>query len=206
MLLQLLILYCTLLLLTTVFGLINYKKMGPSTKIIFWYIGATFLVETAATLAGYFLKYNLIIYHIYSYLQLFLISLYFHSVSEKFKRNKILLWSGLIGITLGLMDALFVDKPKDNINGHFLVIESFLIIGMSLFSFYELLASDEIDITHNPRFWFSALFLVFWSFTFFYWLIGLTIRNLSPEHASWMHITLWAINFLTYSGDRKSVV
>lgn len=199
MLIKLLIFYCAVLLIATICGLINYKKMGPSSKIMVWYVAATFAFETTATLAGYFLKYNLLIYQLYSYLQLFLICLYFHSTSLRFRNNKAILIVGIIGISLGIIGAL-LQRENENISAHLLVLEAYLIIGMSLHSFLELLGSDELDMNRNPQFWFSALFMIFWTFTFFYWLVGLTIRAELPENGVWMDIMIWTINILTYAG------
>jgi hypothetical protein len=85
------------------------------------------------------------------------------------------------------------------LNTNFVVLESFLIIGMSLVAFYRLLISDDIRIFALPRFWFSAIFLVFWSFTFFYWLVGATIYRSLPEKALWLNLMIWLINIAVYS-------
>lgn len=200
--LKLLIVYCVLLFIASICGFINYRRMNIPSKILVWYVSATCLTEVVAIGAAYQYHNNLIIYHIYSYIQLFLISLYFTLESRKFRKNKVLMIVGVLGMLLGMLDALFIGKTheNENINTHFLVMESFLIIGMSLLSFYELLASDEINIGSNPRFWFSGLFLVFWSFTFFYWLIGLAVNNYLPEKGDWMRVMLFTINTLTYTG------
>jgi hypothetical protein len=200
--LTLLISYCSLLLLASICGFIKYNKMNTASKVLVWYVSATCLFEAAATGAAYYFHNNLLVYHVYSYIQLFLISLYFNLASRKFRKNKLLIIIGVAGIVFGLLDALFIEKPRENenINTHFLVMESFLIIGMSLLSFYELLSSDEFNISRNPRFWFSAIFLVFWSFTFFYWLVGLAVNTHLPEKAGWMNIMLLTINILAYTG------
>jgi hypothetical protein len=70
---------------------------------------------------------------------------------------------------------------------------------MSLFAFYRLLISDELAVFSMPRFWFSSIFLVFWSFTFFYWLVGATIYKMAPGKAIWLNLMIWFINIVTYS-------
>lgn len=198
--LKLLIAYCTLLLFASICGFVNYKKMDPPSRVLVWYISATCLSEVMATGAIYFYKYNLIVYHVYSLLQLFLISLYFNTACKSLRKNNLGIIIGIIGVVLGVLNSIYFQQPTHSINTNFFVIEAFLIIGLSLFSFYELLASDETHVNRNPLFWFSSLFLVFWSFTFFYWLIGVTIRKAIPEDVTWMDTMIWIINILTYTG------
>lgn len=170
--------------------------MDRSTKILVWYIGTTCLVEWLAVGATILYRNNLIIYHLYSIIQLFLISFYFNSVSKRFRKNNLMLSVGIVGIVIGILNSLFIQTPWKYLNTNFLMLESFVIIAMSLFTFYELLASDEVDIGRNPVFWFSALFLVFWSFTFFHWLIGLTMH----DQATLIAYMIWSISVLIYSG------
>jgi hypothetical protein len=40
---------------------------------------------------------------------------------------------------------------------------------------------------------------VFWSFTFFYWLVGATIYKMAPGKAIWLNLMIWFINIVTYS-------
>ena len=104
-----------------------------------------------------------------------------------------------LGIVASVVNTILL-QPITELNTNFIVLESFLAIGMSLFAFYKLLASDIIDVHLNPRFWFSSIFLVFWSFTFFYWLVGVTIYNLMPDKAFWLNAMILFINIAAYSG------
>lgn len=192
------IFYMLILCLAAVTGLIRYKKLDKASKLIVWYIIVTFVMEGASMVAAIVYKNNLPIYHIYSPLQFLLLSVYFNQ-SPSNNRIKLAGWLiGIGGVLLSIANSLYL-QPLNELNTNFIVLESFLIIAMSLFAFYKLLASDFMYVHLSPRFWFSAIFLVFWSFTFFYWLVGVLIYKSMPDKAIWLNIMIWFINIVTYS-------
>jgi hypothetical protein len=161
----------------------------------------TFIIESIGAALAFFddRPNNLFLFHIYSPVQFFILSIYF-AYSDKHKRVRKFGWGlALIGIVASILNTLLL-QPVTELNTNFIVLESFLTIGMSLFAFYKLLASDIIDIHLNPRFWFSSIFLVFWSFTFFYWLVGVVIYKMIPDKAVWLNGMILFINLATYAG------
>lgn len=187
-----------ILCLASTTGLIRYKKLDRASRLIVWYIVLTFIMEALAMLAAIIYRNNLPIYHVYSPLQFLVLSIYFN-ISEDQKRIKPAGWIiGIGGFILSICNSIYL-QPLTELNTNFIVLESFLVIAMSLFAFYRLLSSDFMYVHLSPRFWFSAIFLVFWSFTFFYWLVGVLIYKSMPDKAIWLNIMIWFINIFTYS-------
>ena len=194
------IIYQVVLLLAAIAGLVHYKRMDKASRLLVWFICSTFLSEAIAV--WFALKYgnSLIVYHIYNPLQLFLIALYFNFEIEYFHRKKIGWYLGIGGIMLSIFNSVFLQSPFKVIDSNFLITESFIIIGLCLYSFYSLLLEDSVEDFFDNRFWFSSLLLIFWSFTFCYWLIGPTIYKTSPKTSEWINVMIWVINVLCYSG------
>lgn len=191
--------YFVILCLAAITGLIQYKKLDKASKLIVVYLVITSISEGLALFGSLMYKNNLVIYHLYCPIQFLLLSIYFNLSPDQKKINAAGWIIGLSGLMLSIINSIFFQPPLKELNTNFIVIESFLIIGMSLFSFYRLLASDIIYIHLVPKFWFSSIFLVFWSFTFFYWLVGVVIYKSMPDMAFWLNIMIWFINIVTYS-------
>ena len=195
------IIYLAVLLFSVSSGVSRYTQLNKPSKLIVIYLAITFLVESIAIGIAFFHKNpkNLFLYHVYSPAQFLFMCLYF-SYSDKHKFIRKIGWIlAFLGIVASVVNTILL-QPITELNTNFIVLESFLAIGMSLFAFYKLLASDIIDVHLNPRFWFSSIFLVFWSFTFFYWLVGVTIYNLMPDKAFWLNAMILFINIAAYSG------
>src|ERR1044071_5398828 len=175
-------LYLAILCFATVIGVIRYGSLDNATRLLVWYIGLTFLTEgIAITMSIFYHRNNLFLYHVYSPLQFLLLSFYFN-YSDRYQRLYGAGWIiGIAGIVVSLLNSFYL-QPLHELNTNFVVLESFLIIGMSLVAFYRLLISDELAIFSLPRFWFTSIFLVFWSFTFFYWLVGAVIYKIGRAH------------------------
>jgi hypothetical protein len=191
--------YLVILCFASFAGLVHYKKMDKPTRIMVWYVVITLISESIATYAAFVFKNNLPVYHFYNLIQFLLLSLYFNYSAEK-QHFKLSGWIiGLTGIIFSIVNSVYFQHPTKELNTNFVIIESFLIIGMSLFSFYRLLVSDFIYIHLSPKFWFSAILLVFWSFTFFYWLVGVIIYKSMPNMSFWLDAMIWFINIVAYS-------
>lgn len=192
--------YLVILCFAAIAGLIHYKKMDKPTRIMVWYVILTLFSESIATFDAFVYKNNLAVYHFYCPLQFFLLSLYFNFSTKEQRVSNIGWIIGVTGITLSIINSIYFQRPTKELNTNFVILESFLIIGMSLFSFYRLLASDVIYVHLLPKFWFSSIFLVFWSFTFFYWLVGVVIYRSMPNMSFWLDTMIWFINIVAYSG------
>jgi hypothetical protein len=195
--LSVIIIYLLVLTLSKIIGLVQYKAMDNSSRIMVIYLCQAWLCETLAVYAAFVYKDNRLIYHVFSIIQFLIICWYYHRSIMLFKRYPIALILGVAGFVFGVINGVYYQRNQFNTN--FLIVESTLVIAMTLLSLYELLASDDdIDLIKHPQFRFSCLLLIFWSFTFTYWLmqtIDSTIGSIT-----WIAILVNVINIICYSG------
>lgn len=197
----------TLLILTVLFtasiaSLIHFNKMDKASKYISLMIIISFLGELIATIVVIYFKKNNIIYNISNMLYFFTACLYFNTIIKSFKKNNIGLLIGIAGIVVSLLNILFI-QGLHLANTNFWALESIIIVSFCLYYFYNLLLSDETDdknIKLPIYFWYNAILLTFWSFTFFYWLMGITIRTVYHDTTNWLKYLLFGINLITYTG------
>lgn len=192
--------YFAILITAIIVGMCKYLILDNSTRIMFFYI----FIATAAEITAYYCakeyKNNLPVYHILSPIQLAVLSFYYSSIISTIKKRVALIIS-IGGVIIAIFNAVFVQNPFKQLNTYFLVLESIVIIVMTLYFFYYYLNLDYDSsrklLTH---FIISCLLLLFWSFTFLYWLAGLSIRIGLSDNGVWMKFMIMGISIITYTG------
>lgn len=150
-------------------GLITYRYLDKSAKTILVLVALTLLVEQLATFFAYKFHNTNYVYGLFNPIQLYLILLYYNYSIDKFYGNNIAKIIGIICCILGLVNYFFIQSPE-KMNNFFLLFESIIVIGFSLYAFYRmLLVDDNLILTHQPHFWITSIFLFFWTITFFIW-------------------------------------
>lgn len=199
--LVLLSIYLLLLAGVSIIGLIKIKSIDTPAKIILTCIALTAISESIAHYLSISLKNNLVVYHIYNPVQFLLLCKYYNSIISFFKKYNTGIVIGITGIILSVLNSTFLQNPMTSFNTNFLVLESILIIGMTLCYFY-----DFLNTTHTTKqfatsdFWIACLLLVFWSFTFFTWAAGIALSLVISDYMFWIRYMMYAINIITYSG------
>lgn len=197
----LLTIYLLLLAGVSIIGLVRYKIIDTPAKIILVNIALTTLSETIAHYLSLSVSNNLMVYHLFSPIQFLLLCIYYNSIVGFFKKYNTGIVIGIIGIILSVLNSSFLQNPVTSFNINFLVLESILIIGMTLCYFY-----DFLNTTHTTKrfatsdFWIACLLLVFWSFTFFTWVAGIALSLVISDYMFWIRYMMYVINIITYSG------
>jgi hypothetical protein len=111
---------------------------------------------------------NMAIQHIFSPLELLIVGFYFHHSVSTFRKKKIGVLVAVTGIALAILTTWFLE-PLLTHPTIFLLTEAFIIIILSLFSFFHIFYKEEVRLLTSVQFWISFIMLVFWSFTFFIW-------------------------------------
>lgn len=173
--------------------------MDKAFKILLSYLIITLISEPLAMYLAYVYKNNLPQYHIYGLIQYVLLcSYYIYATPIKNKYAKIAIIS--FGILVSIINSLFIQNPFKVYNSNVTAFSSFVLMLLSLNALYVLLESDEIDIMNNPHFWITTILLIFWSFTFFYWVIGTKLNDATIKGRQWLDVIFMSINYLAYSG------
>jgi len=190
--------YLASLLFASLCGTFKFHRLDRASKVLFILICCGFVNEVAA----YFLarKYhnNLSLYTVYSFIEFGLLCLYFNYVIDVFKKKNIGIYLGVAGIGLGIANTVFV-QHMDNLNSYFLLLESLLVIGMSLFAFFRmLLKHDSLNLYKYPHFWFISIILFFWNITFLTWGLYSYINTQLRQSAMDINIGLASVGIATY--------
>lgn len=193
------VLYLLILLFTSISGLIHFSKMNKALKFLVLFIITTTIVETIGIYCFYVYKYSAPIYNLTAPLRFYLLCLFYNYSNQKFRDLRLGIYTGVCGFVVAITNCIFLQDPFDTTCTNFLAIEAILCISMSLTYFYFLLQSDEVSIIYNQEFWAIALLLVFWSFSFFNWLLYLEVySSLVQESIEVVRILNTSINYIIY--------
>lgn len=126
-----------------------------------------------------------------------LITLYFSYILKGFRKNKIAIWTGLIGIIFGIVNFTILQKINA-FSVNYLLFEGFCVILLALIAFYYLLLNeDDLKLHLYPHFWFTSILLFFWSVTYVTWGIFPLIQ--SKENVQLVGMFIWLINVISYA-------
>jgi len=194
-----LILYILLLLCINLLSISRWKKFRIAEKLIAVLIFITVFAEVIAAYAVQRWHNNMPIYHVYTPLEFFLISLYFNYSIKAFRRKNFGVLLGVIGVLLSFCNTLFLQKIT-TINSYFLMFEGTVIIGYCLLSFHQILMDEERLPYRFAHFWMTVCFMIFWSATFTCWGIYTVVEQDNSLFVSIFNKLLAVANFTFYLG------
>lgn len=179
-------------------SLINRKFLHPADKYLHYLLLCNIVVELSAIYFMKVYKNNMYVYNIFSPIELFLIALYFQERIDWLKKRKIGIYIGCVGIIFAICNSIFW-QPINTINSIFLLFEGFVIIGLCVFSYYQLMLHRQ-PIISNVHFWFTTIFLFYWSCLFSYWgMYDMLLTELNSYMNPATYI-LWIVNIVSYLG------
>ena len=171
-------------------------------KIVVLILVLTWSVEVTALIAiltkHYFVKN--VIYHVFNIVQLILVTNFFLEINKPGHHKILRRINYVIWPVLGTGNVVLF-QPINGLNTNTLMLESFAVISMSLWTIYVALKqSDTTNIFNNLFFWVSFLLLIEWSSTFFFWaFVKLLNRNDWPYMKTATNACN-VINIITYTG------
>lgn len=161
--------YLFAIFLTIVFGVYHYKRFDKPLRIFFILMLLTFMNETTTYVLVLLEKRRTLLSHIFSFLELSLICMYFIYCLNIVHRKMYSLLCVVLSALLGYGNSCFF-QSIDTYNTYMLIVEAFLIIGMALFMLYSFFKNDAlINISRNIHFRIWIAVLILWTGTFFYW-------------------------------------
>ena len=199
MLTTLLSMYFLVLSISSGIGMFFYRKYDGATRFICILLATTLVSEIVSRYFAYHYNNNNAVFHFFNVIELYLISIFFFK-SILLRHFKVaLICITVIYPLLGILNALFL-QPLDVLNSNFIVLESFIVMAMALYSLYRILINEKIHtIQSHPQFWFWVCLLIYFSATFFFWPIIkiLYVQKRNYYLAIYMQIV---INIIAYSG------
>jgi hypothetical protein len=185
--------YLFIVLLCVIAGAARYKKIDTATKTIYYLLCIMLISECATRIFS-----KAPIYHIYTVVELWTITIYFLQTTVKKMINTFIMLATIAYPTLAILNVMCIEDPT-KLNAYSITVESFAVIVMSLYALYKILINDSIDnlFKHIP-FWLWTCFLTYFSSTFFFWS---TIKILYKIHSSGYVIAVFSqiiMNILVY--------
>ncbi len=194
--------YYAILLLATIIGITRNRRLDTALRFIVILLILTVISESASYILVEFKEYGIRygVFHIYSVLQLILVSLYFIYAIKPYHYRKLVLVACILCPLIGILNIIYL-QPIDKLNNYMLMVESLAINTMSLYYVYWLI---KRHITQNlfklSHFQITLSLLTLWSSTFFFWALVPVLDDSNWEYlklATYIHAI---INILVYSG------
>ena len=156
-------------LFASIIGWLNYRFLDQAARIIVILLSITFLSEIIGRILYILGSEQSYAYHFYCVIDFFLMAYYF-IIFLKFPTTKIHLKAiALLISLLGILNCKYL-QPLNTFNSNMLMLESFVVIGMSMYALYRMLINNELyDILNYPHFWLWTFFLLLYSCSFFFW-------------------------------------
>src|SRR5579872_1368285 len=191
--------YLVIFALVLIIGLCKYKYFDGYGKIIFAILFVAFINELVILVLNFYQFNTKFLYHIYCAIDFILMLLFFLKTINTNNRTAFYVISIII-VCLAVLNCIFF-QPITSLNSNMLILESFFVIIMSLYSLYRILLNDKITfITRYPIFWFWVLFLTLYAGTFFFWAIIKTVGRNNNDYFLPMEYTQEIINIVVYAG------
>lgn len=185
---------------TIIAGVFNYKHLDKASRILLFLMLLTFINER---IAHYFIdthNNSNLVYGLFNPIQLLFIAGYYNYSNNAFKGNNIALFIGLTGAVFGFVNYIWIQTPY-KMNNFFLLLESLVVIALSLYAFYRLLLEDDsLILTKYCHFWLTSIQLFFWTATFFIWGMYNYMTLTLGVGAAIIHVVLVSVNVVYYIG------
>jgi hypothetical protein len=143
-----------------------FKTKQPYIQWLLLYIFITFVIEVYGRYLG---KGNQWIFTLYLPLQFSFFSFLYYSATAEPKAKKIILFSSVVFFLFALINILFIQKLS-TFNYYTILLSSLLLIGFSLFYFFEMIviARYHKNLFFQYMFWLSLSCLIFFVGCFLY--------------------------------------
>jgi hypothetical protein len=186
----------TIIAISVISGMVRYRRLDTSGRVVLILLTIIFFVEILAHIYAMKFRNNMQVYNVYSVIEFALMCLYFNYSVDVFQRRNIGYYLALIGIVFALVNYCLI-QSINTFNSFYLFFEGFAIITMALVSFYRLLLyNEDLKLYRYYHFWFTAVFLFFWSITYLTWGLYPMVKDKSNQEK--MYFFIWLANVISY--------
>jgi hypothetical protein len=191
--------YFFLLIAFAVTGILRWRHLSTADKFLAVLAGLTIVDEAIAFLFHEHNRNNMVVYHIYSPLELLLLSLYFNQSVVALRRWNAGIIVGIAGFVAAAVNAM-VFQPTTGMNSNFLLLEGTAIIVFCLLSLHQIVL-DEIHQSYRlAHFWITCLLMIYWSLTFTGWGVYMLVDKQEHLLYSIFYKVLSGANLIMYAG------
>ena len=198
------IIYLILIAFISFIGIYKYNKISEAGHIIVMLLVSTTLIEVVVVIFEYLNLQKAPLYHAYSVIEIFLITLYFIKTAKLKKERLWIAAAAILWPCVAILNCIYF-QPITKVNTNMLLIESFSMIVMALYALYTMLVDDTItDITEHEHFWTWVSLLILGTGTFFFWgYLPTAIKNAKSSNSyaniNLMEVVQSVVNIFSYS-------
>ena len=186
-----------MMLIATTISIIKWRRLTRPDRII----SILLLLTIVSEAIGYFFivtyQNNMYVYHVFSPIELGFLAFYYNEAIPFFRKKHVGLYISLSGVILTILNACYL-QPIKTFPSLFLLFEGFIVIILSLFSFFSILYKEDYKLIRNVQFWVTFNLLIFWSFTFLIWGTYISFSKAFQDKLSVIFNMLSTINFIEY--------
>ena len=171
-------------------GMVRFKKLSNTQRLLFWLILATVITETVSEVLWRKEMNNFPVFHFYAIIEFSLIfTIYYRALYPSFS-NKFLYWTlgGFLGFAI--FNALFL-QSLFTANSNVTTLSSVILVVLSLLYFYKTLKDSKlIHLEKSIMFWVSTGVLIYFSSS----LVLFTFGNLLVSESISDTMSIWVVH------------
>ena len=182
--------YLGILLVNSVMGVVNYKKLSAPIRGLTHVILITLISEMTAEYLSYKKNNNSEVYHFYVIISFWLYFLIYYNLFKSIRLKLIFFNLAILFTIFCVINSLFYEK-LDNIPSINLMLNNVFLVILSLFCFKNLIDQNPFeDIRGNSFFWLNTSVLVYYTLQIFSWGI---MNYLIKAHKNVMPLIIFGI-------------
>lgn len=161
--------YLLSLLLVSVIGIVNYKRLDKGARIFWLQNCIAFVGEVLAHISAKAFRTNRPVYAILNIIEVAVLLWYFNETIPLFRKRNTGLWLSAAIVVVGIINIGWF-QPLNKWNGNFLLVSAVVIIATGMLSLSRLLLDYEyIHIRYEPHFWITSILIMYWVLLFTCW-------------------------------------
>jgi hypothetical protein len=171
------------------------RYFNTEYKYLFIYVWLTFLFEVVNSAMAFQGISNLYLYNFYGIAEgLLLLKVYFDFLTQSPQYRKLLIVFGIFFSVYGLWDILYSEAFTKKFNSYTYMGSAFLLIISSLLFFLQMLQNTETtSLRGQPKFWFNAGSLLYFSGTFFVFMFSELIISANQDIDFFSYWSIYSI-------------
>ncbi len=192
--------YNTILLTALVIGVVKYKNLTKSLRLVLLFVVFGCVTETSTDIMKYFgMRNTMPAGNIYIPVVYIILGLFYITVLKEFVKKKILIGIIVAYEFLCIINLIFIQKLLEfpNITA---AIGAFIVIIFSILLFSKVLSEAKIEkLSKEPIIWINTAFLIYYSANFFFYILFNVNVEFSLEFAKRAHLIYAGFNILLYA-------
>ena len=191
------LLYISVLLLSSITGLLRFRILDTAGKILSVFVCFTFLTEATAYIIALIYRNNMQFYAVTNVVLMFLLCLYFNYNTAIFRRYRLGLITAVISVVVGVLNATLV-QPVLHLNDYFMIYQGVITSCFCLASFFSFYFNENTRMTEQPHFWICVVLISYWSLTLMIWSHYAIMVENKDTHIQLINLFILLTNSLAY--------